>query len=63
MIPADLAALNAIPLDWIKWYTNEMIRMAGSVDEGSKMRDAALLRADHVMDMVQAWEEKPNAHR
>jgi len=63
MTTPDLAAPRALPLDWVKWYTDTMIRVAASFDEGSKMRDATLLRVDHVMDMVKAWKENPNAHR
>lgn len=50
---------RAIPLEWIKKYTETLITLAAKFDAGSKMRDATLLRVDHVMDMVKAWKEKP----
>lgn len=48
--------MTAIPLDWIKHYVDQFLEVAGRLPEG-KMRDAALLRAEHAMDLVQAWKE------
>ena len=46
----------AIPLEWIKHYVDRLLETAEKFQEGP-MRDAALLRAEHAMDMVAAWKE------
>ncbi len=48
---------QAIPEKWIKNYVDQMLKIAAKFPRG-RMRDAALLRADHVMDMVKAYREK-----
>lgn len=47
---------DAIPMTWIQRYTKTMLDMAAKFDEGSKMREATLLRVDHIMDMVKAYK-------
>ena len=49
---------KAIPIEWIKKYTELMIEYAGKFEE--PMRGATLLRVDHVMDLVKAWKESQN---
>jgi hypothetical protein len=53
-----MAADESIPLEWIKVYVDTLLSFAGKFDEGSAMRAAALLRADHAMDLVKAWRER-----
>ncbi len=43
-----------IPESWIKAYVDQLLEIAGKFPEGP-MKDAALLRADHVMDLVKAY--------
>ena len=47
------------PLDpeWIKKYVDQLLEGAQKLQAGP-LRDALLLRADHVMDLVQAWKER-----
>jgi len=45
-----------IPLEWIRKYVDQIIEVAGRMPEG-KLRDALLLRADNVMDLVKAWKD------
>jgi hypothetical protein len=47
---------EAIPLKWIKGYTDTLLSLAEKFPEAGKMRDATLLRVDHVMDLVKAWK-------
>lgn len=46
------------PIDqaWIKHYVDQMLDIATKLT--GPMRDAALLRADHAMDLVKAWRER-----
>jgi hypothetical protein len=46
----------AISEKWIKGYVDQLLEAAGKFAEGP-MRDAALVRADNVMDMVKAFRE------
>lgn len=52
----------AIPEKWIKEYVDRLINIAKEFNDGP-MRNAAGLRADHIMEMVEAWREhqKKNA--
>ncbi len=45
---------RSIPEVWIKAYIDQLLEIAGKFPEGP-MRDAALLRADHAMDLVKAY--------
>jgi hypothetical protein len=47
-------ASGSIPETWISAYVDQLLVIAGRLPDGG-MRDAALLRADHVMDLVKAW--------
>lgn len=49
---------SSIPQAWIKRYVDQVIEMAGKLDDGG-MRDATLLRAEHAMDLVRAWQSSP----
>lgn len=51
---------DAIPLEWIKNYVDALLDFAKKFDKSgdSPMRAAALLRAEHAMDLVKAWKEK-----
>ena len=48
---------EAIPTEWIKRYVDTLLEFAAK-DPESKMAQAAMLRADHTMDLVKAWREK-----
>lgn len=49
---------QSIPESWIKHYVDQLLEIAGTLPEDSKMRDAVLLRAITGMDLVKAWREK-----
>ncbi len=49
--------LRAIPQEWVKEYVDKLIAIAKSLDNGSAMQSACLLRAEFVMDMVKAFRE------
>jgi hypothetical protein len=46
--------MNAIPDAWIKQYVDQLLAVAERLPHGP-MRDAVLLRIDHVLDLVKAW--------
>lgn len=46
-----------IPEDWIRDYVDQLLDFAGGCPEGG-LKQAVMLRADHVMDLVKAWREK-----
>lgn len=51
---------KAIPLEWIRGYVDTFLALAARFNEdpgGFKMRDATILRIDHIADMVKAWKE------
>lgn len=50
--------MNAIPLDWIKKYVNELLEAAGKFGPDSSMGKACLNRAEIVLDMVKVFKEK-----
>lgn len=45
---------RCIPEEWIKGYVDQWLLIAEKLGPG-KMQDAALLRADHAMDLVKAY--------
>lgn len=49
--------MKAIPEKWIRNYIDQLLDVAKGLPENSLMREAILLRADHTMDMVKAWQE------
>lgn len=50
---------DAIPMDFIKAYFESLVEAAIEFgDSNVAMRDAALSRADHITDLVQAWKER-----
>lgn len=52
--------MEPIPQEWIKEYVDKLLMMAEKFGPGA-MQNAALLRADHAMDMVKAFRER-NSH-
>lgn len=48
---------DPIDQDWCKTYVDTLLACAERMPMGA-MRDAALLRADHAMDLVRAWRER-----
>ncbi len=46
--------MTSIPIEWIKNYIDQLLAVAKQLDPGP-LQDATLLRADHAMDMVEAW--------
>lgn len=46
-----------IPQDWVRKYVDTMLAMAGKIGPDTAMGQAALLRAEHAMDLVKAWRE------
>jgi hypothetical protein len=49
--------MDAIPDEWIKQYVDKWIALAERFPPGG-MRDAAIARAGHVMDMVEVWRNR-----
>jgi hypothetical protein len=49
--------MKPIPQEWIRDYVDKMLSLAATLPENSLMREAAALRAEHIMDMVKAWQE------
>lgn len=52
------AAMEPIAQKWIKQYVDELLEFAKRVGPESTMGVAAMLRADHAMDLVKAWRER-----
>ena len=52
-----LTVAAAIPEKWMKGYVDQLLEIAAKLPDGL-MKDATMLRADHVMDMVKAWREQ-----
>lgn len=48
---------DPISLEWIKQYIDTLLEFAKKHGSDSKMGQAAMLRAEHVMDLVKAWKE------
>ena len=48
--------MTDIPEAWIKNYVDQMVVVAAKFPKG-RMRDAALLRMEHAMDLVKAHRE------
>lgn len=53
---AEEQLMEPIPQEWIKRYVGQWLEIAGKMEPG-KMQDAALLRADHAMELVKAFRE------
>jgi len=49
--------LKDIPQEWIKNYVDQIIKVAKDLPEDSSMRNACLLRAEYIMDLVKAFRE------
>jgi hypothetical protein len=54
---------QAIPLEWIGNYVDQLLEVAAKFSPHSPMQAAALLRADHTMDLVKAWKESKERER
>lgn len=50
--------MTPISQEWIKNYVDQLLAYAEKLPEGNTMRVAAMMRADHAMDLVKAWREK-----
>lgn len=50
-------SVEPIDPEWVKKYVDQLLECARKFNTGP-MRDAMLLRADHVLDMVKAWKER-----
>ena len=48
---------KAIPEEWIKNYVDSLLKAAERFGSNSPMGTAALIRADHAMDLVKAFRE------
>jgi hypothetical protein len=49
--------IQPIPQEWIRDYVDKLVHTARDLPEKGRMRNAVLLRADHIMDMVDAFHE------
>lgn len=50
--------MTDIPQEWIKTYVDQLLNFASDLPENSAMRASALLRAETIMDLVEAWRKK-----
>ena len=48
---------EAIPLEYIKKYTGELLEIAADKLIDRDFKFAVLQRANHILDLVQAWKE------
>lgn len=48
---------DAIPMEFIKAYVDSLIEFANKL-RGSTNVEATMLRADHIMELVKAWQER-----
>ncbi len=48
--------MKPIPQEWIKNYVDQLIGVAKELPENGLMRSSLILRADAVMDMVEAFK-------
>jgi hypothetical protein len=53
-----LDSLKPIPQKWIKEYVDSLIEAAKSFGLESKMSQSAMVRADAIMDLVKAFQER-----
>lgn len=54
--------MTPIPQEWIRRYVDHLLEFANKCENKSNpMAVAAMLRADHIMDLVNAWceDDKP----
>ena len=49
--------MSAIPEEWIGQYVDALLQGAMKLPDG-KFRDAVALRAEHAMDLVEAWRKR-----
>lgn len=49
--------MKPIPQEWLKKYIEDLLGFAGKFGPESKMGQATLLRAEHIMDMVNSFKE------
>jgi hypothetical protein len=48
---------NHIPEEWISNYVKTLLDMAGKLSPGT-FQDAVTLRAEHALDLVDAWHNR-----
>ncbi len=51
--------MRRTPIDqeWIRQYVDQLLAVAGTLPEGA-MRDALMKRAEHALDLVEAWHAR-----
>jgi hypothetical protein len=50
--------MQSIQMEWIKDYTEKLIKIAMTFDGGSAMQKSVIQRVEYIMDMVQAFQLK-----
>lgn len=50
-----MSSLKPIDLEWLKKYIDDLLDNAKKLPAG-KFRDAVVLRAEHAIDLVEAWK-------
>lgn len=53
---------GSIPLDWIKGYIDQLLKIPAIAPE-SALGKSAMLRAEHIADLVEAWRDSSLDHR
>jgi pyruvate dehydrogenase complex dehydrogenase (E1) component len=54
--------LKDIPQEWINQYVDKLISAAEQFGEGA-MRKTILERAEHAMDLVEAWRDQSHTEK
>jgi hypothetical protein len=49
-----------IPQEWIRDYVDQLIEVAKTFPPHSVMKQAAMVRAEYIMDLVEAFRESDN---
>lgn len=50
--------VEPIDPEWVKKYIDDLLAAAQKIAPGA-FRDAIVSRAEHVLDMVEAWKNRP----
>lgn len=53
----DLVSEKSIPLHWVQIYVDRLLQSANEMGPQTAMGQAMILRANHAMDLVEAWEK------
>ena len=49
--------MKPIDPEWVRGYVDQLLTLAERLEPG-RLRDAVLLRVEHVLDLVKAWVDR-----